>query len=122
MATEGLVLQIGDGLSVNEGLAVLLMATRRNLPVCGSGLSEVVPQLLSFDFAAVSGYLGDRTLDCLDDVISKHLENPQIVEGRYTESKLPGCSLKFREESLKSHEFPFGKAWRQRPNGTKVAS
>ncbi|TRY98442.1 hypothetical protein DNTS_017499 [Danionella cerebrum] len=55
--------------SVNENLAILLMAAKFNVPVCphagGVGLCELVQHLILFDYICVSASLSNRTLDTL---------------------------------------------------------
>ncbi|KAJ8376722.1 hypothetical protein SKAU_G00073020 [Synaphobranchus kaupii] len=74
--------------SVNENLAVLLMACKFQ---GGVGLCELVQHLILFDYISVS----------------TSLHNP-IVHKRYPD---PGYSTEMLEESMSRYQYPQGEAW-----------
>lgn len=101
---------------VNEILAVLLMAAKFGIPVCphagGVGLCEYVQHLSIFDYIAISGSLENRVLEYVDHLHEHFLDPVVIRNGRYMPPTMPGYSITMRPESLDSHEFPTGAAWR----------
>jgi len=101
--------------SINEIVAVILMAKKFNVPVCphagGVGLCEYVQHLSVFDYIAVSGSLEERFLEYVDH-LHEHFIHPVIVEnGRYKVPTAPGYSIDMKEESLNTYEFPTGAVW-----------
>ena len=69
--------------SINEILAVYLMAKKFGVPVCphagGVGLCELVQHLSIFDYVAVSGSLEGRVTEFVDH-LHEHFVDPCIVE------------------------------------------
>ncbi|MFC4242127.1 L-fuconate dehydratase [Gryllotalpicola reticulitermitis] len=103
--------------SINEILAVYLMAKKFGVPVCphagGVGLCELVQHLSIFDYVAVSGTLENRVTEFVDH-LHEHFTDPCIVEGgRYTLPTAPGYSARMHEESVATYEFPGGAYWAQ---------
>jgi len=101
--------------SVNEILAVYLMAKKFGVPVCphagGVGLCELVQHLSIFDFVAVSGSLENRVTEFVDH-LHEHFVDPCIVEnGHYVLPVHPGYSAQMFEESVAEWEFPNGGYW-----------
>jgi L-fuconate dehydratase len=101
--------------SVNEIIAVYLMANKFGIPVCphagGVGLCELVQHLSIFDYVAVSGTLEDRVTEFVDH-LHEHFTDPCIVvDGRYTLPGLPGYSAEIHAASLAEFEFPTGSYW-----------
>lgn len=101
---------------VNEVLAVLLMAAKFGIPVCphagGVGLCEYVQHLSIFDFICVSGTLENRLIEYVDHLHEHFFHPVRMRHGRYLAPTEPGYSITMRPESLATHEFPTGKAWR----------
>ncbi|WP_102193986.1 L-fuconate dehydratase [Microbacterium aurantiacum] len=104
--------------SVNEIIAVYLLAAKFGVPVCphagGVGLCELVQHLSIFDFVAVSGSLEDRVTEYVDH-LHEHFVDPCIVErGNYLLPSLPGYSAQMHEDSISAHTFPLGTYWASR--------
>lgn len=104
--------------SINEIVAVYLMAKKFGVPVCphagGVGLCELVQHLSVFDFVAVSGTLEDRVTEYVDH-LHEHFTDPCIVErGAYRLPSLPGYSAEMRPESVAEYTYPDGAYWASR--------
>jgi L-fuconate dehydratase len=101
--------------SVNEILAILLMAAKFNVPVCphagGVGLCEIVQHLAFIDYICISGSLENRILEYVDHLHEHFLDPVRIHEGRYATPTRPGYSIQMRPDSLDAHEFPRGRVW-----------
>jgi L-fuconate dehydratase len=102
---------------VNEVLAVLLLATRYDVPVCphagGVGLCELVQHLSVFDYIAVSGKLDGRMIEYVDH-LHEHFVDPVVVrDGRYRVPMRPGYGAEMRPESLKRYSYAEGEVWRE---------
>ncbi|MFC4397748.1 L-fuconate dehydratase [Arthrobacter sedimenti] len=101
--------------SVNEVLAVQLMAAKFGIPVCphagGVGLCELVQHLSIFDFIAVSGDLTGRVTEFVDH-LHEHFVDPCIVkDGAYVMPATPGYSAELKEQTLQEYAFPYGTYW-----------
>jgi L-fuconate dehydratase len=101
--------------SVNEILAVYLLAKKFNVPVCphagGVGLCELVQHLSIFDYVAVSGSLENRVTEYVDH-LHEHFVDPCIVEnGAYVMPSAPGYSAEIHAASIEEFEFPNGTYW-----------
>lgn len=104
--------------SVNEIIAVYLMAAKFGVPVCphagGVGLCELVQHLSIFDFVCVSGTLENRVTEYVDH-LHEHFVDPCIVEsGAYVLPSAPGYSAKMRAASIETYSFPAGAYWASR--------
>jgi L-fuconate dehydratase len=102
--------------SINENLAILLMAAKFGIPVCphagGVGLCEYVQHLSIFDFLCVSGTLEDRVIEYVDH-LHEHFVNPvRIHKGHYLVPYEPGYSGQILPETLEQFAFPHGDAWK----------
>lgn len=101
--------------SVNEILAVYLMAKRFGVPVCphagGVGLCELVQHLSIFDYVAVSGTLEDRVTEYVDHLHEHFVDPCQVKDGRYVLPSRPGYSAQIHEESLAAYAYPGGSMW-----------
>jgi L-fuconate dehydratase len=102
--------------SINEILAVYLMAAKFGVPVCphagGVGLCELVQHLSIFDYVAVSGTLEDRVTEYVDH-LHEHFVEPCIVrDGAYVLPSAPGYSAEMHEDSVERYSFPDGAYWR----------
>lgn len=105
--------------SVNEILAVYLMAKKFGVPVCphagGVGLCELVQHLSIVDFVAVSGTLENRVTEFVDH-LHEHFDDPCLVEnGNYLLPSRPGYSARIHEESVATYQYPDGTYWAARP-------
>lgn len=101
---------------VNEVLAVLLMATKFEIPVCphagGVGLCEYVQHLSMIDYLCISGRLDNRIIEFVDH-LHEHFKDPvKIEKGNYVTPKLAGYSAEMYQESLNEYEFPKGTYWK----------
>jgi L-fuconate dehydratase len=111
--------------SVNEILAVYLMARKFNIPVCphagGVGLCELVQHLSIFDYVAVSGSLDNRVAEYVDH-LHEHFADPCIVEsGHYVLPERPGYSARILDASVAEFGYPHGTYWRSRSTSEKVS-
>ena len=102
--------------SINEILAILLMAAKFGVPVCphagGVGLCEYVQHLAIFDYIAIGASLENRILEYVDHLHEHFLDPVVIKNGRYMPPASPGYSITMKPESLDEYEFPNGPAWR----------
>jgi L-fuconate dehydratase len=98
--------------SINEILAVYLMAKKFGVPVCphagGVGLCELVQHLSIFDYVAVSGTLENRVTEFVDH-LHEHFVDPCIVaNGAYVLPTQPGYSAQMHDASIAEYAFPNG--------------
>jgi L-fuconate dehydratase len=101
--------------SVNEILAVYLLAKKFGVPVCphagGVGLCELVQHLSVFDYVAVSGSLEGRVTEYVDH-LHEHFVDPCIVEGgAYRLPSAPGYSAEMVAASIEEFRYPDGSYW-----------
>uniref|UniRef100_A0A3Q2FF81 Mitochondrial enolase superfamily member 1 n=1 Tax=Cyprinodon variegatus TaxID=28743 RepID=A0A3Q2FF81_CYPVA len=72
--------------SVNENLAVLLMAHKFKVPVCphagGVGLCELVQHLILFDYICVSADLSGRMCEYVDH-LHEHFSSPVVIRNAH---------------------------------------
>jgi L-fuconate dehydratase len=103
--------------SVNEVLAVILMAAKFGVSVCphagGVGLCEYVQHYSLFDYIAVSASLENRVVEYIDHLHEHFLHPVEIRSGRYMPPTAPGFSITMRPESIKEYAFPNGPVWRR---------
>jgi L-fuconate dehydratase len=101
--------------SINENLAILLMAAKFNVPVCphagGVGLCEYVQHLSIFDFLGVSCSMEDRVIEYVDHLHEHFVHPVQIRSGRYLLPRDPGYSCEILPATLEHFSFPDGKMW-----------
>ncbi|GAA1559935.1 L-fuconate dehydratase [Kribbella hippodromi] len=110
--------------SVNEVLAVYLLAAWFDVPVCphagGVGLCELVQHLAIFDYVAVSGSLEGRVTEYVDH-LHEHFVDPCVVrKGAYLLPTAPGYSAEMYRESIETYSFPDGSYWAARPETEDV--
>lgn len=101
--------------SINEILAVYLLAKKFDVPVCphagGVGLCELVQHLSIFDYVAVSGSLENRVTEFVDH-LHEHFVEPCIVEnGAYRVPTAPGYSAEIYGASVREYAYPSGEFW-----------
>ncbi|MCL8025496.1 L-fuconate dehydratase [Nocardioides bruguierae] len=101
--------------SINEILAVYLMAKKFDVPVCphagGVGLCELVQHLSVFDYVAVSGTLEDRVTEFVDH-LHEHFTDPCVVrDGAYVLPSQPGYSAQMHAASVAAYSYPDGSYW-----------
>lgn len=104
--------------SVNEVVAVILMAKKFGIPVCphagGVGLCELVQHLSIFDYVCVSGSLDNRVTEFVDHLHEHFVHPAVVVNGAYQLPTAPGYSSEMREESLLTYAYPNGAYWSAR--------
>jgi L-fuconate dehydratase len=102
--------------SVNEILAVYLMAKKFGIPVCphagGVGLCELVQHLSIFDYVALSGSLDDRVTEYVDHLHEHFVDPCVVVDGHYVLPEVPGYSAQMFDRSLAEFAYPGGSYWR----------
>lgn len=101
--------------SINEILAVYLMARKFDVPVCphagGVGLCELVQHLSIFDYVAVSGSLAGRVTEFVDH-LHEHFVAPCVVRnGAYRLPEAPGYGAEMHESSIAEFAYPDGGYW-----------
>ena len=103
--------------SINENLAIMLMAAKFGVPVCphagGVGLCEYVQHLSAFDFLGISCTLQDRVIEYVDHLHEHFVDPVRIRRGHYLLPAQPGYSIEIKPDSLARYEFPNGDAWQQ---------
>jgi len=101
--------------SINEVVAILLLAKRFGVPVCphagGVGLCELVVHLAAFDAVRVAGDVPDRVVEFVDHLHENFAEPTLIRGGRYRLPERPGYA-EILPASLEEYRFPDGAAWR----------
>jgi L-fuconate dehydratase len=101
--------------SVNEILAVYLMAKKFDVPVCphagGVGLCELVQHLSVFDYVAVSGTLENRVTEYVDHLHEHFVDPCIVVDGAYRLPTAPGYSAEMHPASIEQFRFPDGDYW-----------
>jgi len=102
--------------SVNENLAIMLMAAKFGVPVCphagGVGLCEYVQHLSVFDFLAIACTMEDRVIEYVDYLHEHFVDPVRIERGRYMLPQRPGYSAEIFPSSLETYSFPNGQAWK----------
>jgi L-fuconate dehydratase len=98
--------------SVNEVLAVLLLAERFRVPVCphagGVGLCEYVQHLAAIDAISVGGRNEDRVVEFADHLHEHFVDPVDVTGGRYRLPTLPGYSAEMHTASLRTYAFSPG--------------
>jgi L-fuconate dehydratase len=101
--------------SVNEIIAVLLLAAKFGVPVCphagGVGLCELVQHLSIFDYVAVSGRLDGRVTEYVDH-LHEHFVDPCVVkDAAYVVPTAAGYSARMHDASVHRYTYPGGEYW-----------
>ena len=120
-AIDFLQLDTGRLASINEILAVLLLAAKFNIPVCphagGVGLCEMVQHISVLDYVVVAGNLTGRVTEFIDH-LHEHFVNPCIVAETvpgagvgYVLPTQPGYSTQLHDSSIAEFRFPGGTYW-----------
>lgn len=103
--------------SVNENLAVLLMAKKFGVPVYphagGVGLCELVQHYSFFDYAAITGEIGPKRIEFVDHLHEHFVEPARIEGGNYVAPSMPGTGAEMVCESRDHWLFPDGPGWTQ---------
>ncbi len=112
-------LDTGRLASINEIVAVLLLAAKFDVPVCphagGVGLCEMVQHVAVLDYVAVSGDLTNRVTEFVDH-LHEHFTDPSVVRhagagAAYVLPTVPGYSTEMRPGSIEEYRFPGGRYW-----------
>ncbi len=94
---------------LNEVLAVLLMASKYNLPVWphagGVGLCEYVQHLSMIDYLVVSGTKTGRVIEYVDHLHEHFIDPCTIQNAAYMPPTAPGFSIQMKPESIKAQLF-----------------
>lgn len=103
---------------LNEALTVYMIAAKYGKPVCphagGVGLCEYVQHLSMIDYARISGEVGERVIEYVDQ-LHEHFEDPCVVSnGSYVAPTSPGFSVKMYSDSLRRYRYPDGDEWLKR--------
>jgi L-fuconate dehydratase len=108
--------------SVNEMIAVLLMAAKYQVPVCphagGVGLCEYVQHMAFFDFICISASKEGRVLEYVNH-LHEHFVDPITVRGGFYQlPSRPGYSGEMLVDSLDRFEYPHGDVWQKLAQNT----
>lgn len=112
-------LDTGRLASINEIVAVLLLAQKFDVPVCphagGVGLCEMVQHVSVLDYVAVSGSLENRVTEYVDH-LHEHFTDPCLVADTgagtgYVLPTSPGYSTRMVGRSVARFRFPDGTFW-----------
>ncbi|XP_002733562.1 mitochondrial enolase superfamily member 1-like [Saccoglossus kowalevskii] len=103
--------------SVNENLAVIMMAKKFGVPVCphagGVGLCELVQHISLFDYICVSASLENRVIEYVDH-LHEHFKYPVCIKNAcYMPPQNAGYSTEMIAKSISDYEYPKGSAWQQ---------
>ncbi|KAL1993345.1 hypothetical protein VTN49DRAFT_3294 [Thermomyces lanuginosus] len=99
--------------SVNECLAVMLMALKFNVPCVphngAMGLTELTSHLSLIDYIAVSG---KKSMLEFASSRRESLRHPSRIENaHYVTPREPGYSIGYTDEALELYTYPDGKFW-----------
>ncbi|SPJ84139.1 probable L-alanine-DL-glutamate epimerase and related enzymes of enolase superfamily [Fusarium torulosum] len=99
--------------SVNECLAVMLMALKFNVPCVphngAMGLTELTSHLSTIDYVAISGR---KSMLENADSHRENLRHPsKIVNTHYVTPLSPGYSTGYTDEAIEKYTYPDGKFW-----------
>ncbi|XP_075903503.1 mitochondrial enolase superfamily member 1 [Nelusetta ayraudi] len=104
--------------SVNENLAVMLMAHKFQVPVCphagGVGLCELVQHLILYDYICISASLSSRMCEYVDH-LHEHFTSPVVIgDAHYMPPTDPGYSCEMLESSVQLYQYPGGDVWKHK--------
>lgn len=101
--------------SLNEIVAVLLLAAHFEVPVCphagGVGLCEMVQHASMLDYVAVSGSYEGRVTEFVDQQHEHFVHPTRVANGRYQVTGEPGYNTEMYAESIAEYRFPDGSYW-----------
>lgn len=102
--------------SINEVLAVQLLADRFGVPVVphagGVGLCELVIHLAAIDMVCVSGTLDGRMVEWVDHLHEHFTEPARVVRARYQMPQRPGYA-ELLPASMERYRYPDGSYWQE---------
>jgi L-fuconate dehydratase len=106
--------------SINEVLAVQLLADQAGVPVCphagGVGLCEMVVHLAAIDMACVSGTNEGRVVEWVDHLHEHFAEPARVERARYRMPQAPGYA-ELLPAARERFAFPDGDYWRETHRG-----
>ncbi|MEP4889924.1 MAG: L-fuconate dehydratase [Aliiglaciecola sp.] len=110
--------------SVNEILAVYMLAAKYGKPVCphagGVGLCEYVQHLSMIDYVHISADLTDRVVEFVDH-LHEHFIDPCVIKnGAYVAPTEPGYSIEMYQQSIDDYTYPTGAQWQKRLNNKTI--
>jgi L-fuconate dehydratase len=95
--------------SLNEVLAVLLLAAKFGKPVCphagGVGLCEYAQHVSAIDFVCISGSLDGRMTEYAGHLHEHFVDPVRIERGRYRLPEMPGFSAEIFANARRKHRF-----------------
>ncbi|GAM36235.1 mandelate racemase/muconate lactonizing enzyme [Talaromyces pinophilus] len=99
--------------SVNECLAVMLMALKFDVPCVphngAMGLTELTSHLSTIDYIAVSGR---KSMLEAADSHRENLRHPSVIkDAHYVTPLAPGYSTGYTEDALEKYTYPTGSFW-----------
>lgn len=101
--------------SLNEILAVLLLAAHFEVPVCphagGVGLCEMVHHASFLDYVAVSGSWDNNVTEYVDNLHEHFVHPVKVANGRYQVTGDPGYQTEMFAESIAEFRYPDGSYW-----------
>lgn len=114
-AIDFVQLDAGRLASMNEIVAVMLLAAKFGKPVCphagGVGLCEMVQHASMLDYVAISGSMEGRVTEFVDH-LHEHFTDPVVVEqARYRLPSKPGYSTEMYPASVADYSYPDGAYW-----------
>lgn len=107
--------------SVNEIVAVLLLAAKFEIPICphagGVGLCEMVQHISILDYVAISAQLDGRVAEYVDH-LHEHFTDPcSVRDAAYVVPARPGYSTEMFASSVARYTFPDGEYWASSRSG-----
>ncbi|KEZ42009.1 putative Galactonate dehydratase [Scedosporium apiospermum] len=100
--------------SVNECLAVMLMASKFDVPCVphngAMGLTELTSHLSLIDYVAITGR---KSMLEYADSFRENLRHPsRIIDAHYETPLAPGYSIGYTDEALERYIYPTGSFWK----------
>jgi L-fuconate dehydratase len=104
--------------SINELLAIMLMAAKFEIPVCphagGVGLCNYVQHLAAINYIAIAPSLDGVVVEYSDHLHEHFVDQVRVENARYRLPVMPGYSITMKSKSLDTYEFPNGSVWQDR--------
>jgi len=102
--------------SINENIAILLLAKKFGVAVCphagGVGLCEMVQHIIMFDYLCVSATTHNRSCEYVDHLHEHFVSPVQIQKASYMPPQKPGYSTEMKSQSVQDHIYPTGRVWK----------
>lgn len=104
--------------SINEILAVLLMAAKTNIRCCphagGVGLCQYINHLVMLDFVCVTGTHEGRIAEYVSHLHEHFVDPWRQHAGAYLLPQANGYGIEMKADSLARFDFPNGPVWSKR--------